>query len=421
MHGYTAITQGKSCSSKGSLVICIDNKYKAEPIMNLNIYQHWEGLIIKVNGGNLSKLLTIGNIYRPPRTNNEHINSFINEFSSAVVSLENSNHELIIAGDFNINLLKINENEIYSNFFDTLTSHSLYPQITLPTCKLGKAVLESTAGILTKRLSDHQPYFMILGITQKTVRPPKYVKINILSTEAMQNVRHEIKSDDIYNKLNKIPNANPNLNYDIIYKEILRSKNKHMPGKLVKFYKYKHKKSTWITQGLLKSIRYRDKLYKQFKLTNPNSPNYETISINLKTYNGILKTNIHAAKQIYFESCFNRFKNDIRNTWKTINDFLSKTKTQNKFPTFFKENDDKITDKKDIANKFNIFFTNIAQTIANVIKYDGNKIFSYYLNKHIHTVFKFQNIDDETVKKTIQSLPTKNSCGFDGISSKLIK
>ena len=116
LHGYTAITQGKSCSSKGGLVIYIDNKYKAEQIMNLNIYEHWEGLIIKVNGGNLSKSLTIGNIYRPPRTNNEQINSFINEFSSAVVSLENSNHELIIAGDFNINLLKINENETYSNF-----------------------------------------------------------------------------------------------------------------------------------------------------------------------------------------------------------------------------------------------------------------------------------------------------------------
>ena len=188
---------------------------------------------------------------------------------------------------------------------------------------------------------DHQPYFMILGITQNTVPPPKYVKINILSIEAMQNVRHEIKSDDIYNKLNKIPNANPNINYDIICKEILLSKNKHMPGKLVKCYKHKHKKSTWITQGLLKSIRYRDKLYKQLKLTNPNSPNYETISINLQAYNEILKTNIHSAKQIYFESCFNRLKNYIRNTWKTINDFLSKTKTQNKFPTFKKENDEK--------------------------------------------------------------------------------
>ena len=115
----------------------------------------------------------------------------------------------------------------------------------------------------------------------------------------MQNVRHEIKSETIYNKFNKLPNATPNLNYDIIYKYILLSKNKHMPGKLVKVYKYKHNTSTRITLGLLMSIRCRDKRYKQLKLTNPNSPNYETISIDLKMYNGILKTNIRSAKQIY--------------------------------------------------------------------------------------------------------------------------
>ena len=68
-----------------------------------------------------------------------------------------------------------------------------------------------------------------------------------------------------------------------------------------------------------------------------------------------------------------------------------------------------------------IFFTNITQTLAREIKYDGNKNYKYYLNKRIDTVFTFQNIDEETVRKTIQNLPSKNSCGLDGISSKLIK
>ena len=90
------------------------------------------------------------------------------------------------------------------------------------------------------------------------------------------------------------------------------------------FNRYKHKKSAWITQGILTSIRYRDKMYKQLKLTNPTSGNYETIKINLKTYNTILKKNIRAAKQVYFESRFSLFRNDIRNTWKTINECLSK-------------------------------------------------------------------------------------------------
>ena len=45
-------------------------------------------------------------------------------------------------------------------------------------------------------------------------------------------------------------------------------------------------------------------MYKQLKLTDHSSNNYETIKINLKTYNTILKKNIRAAKQIYFESRF---------------------------------------------------------------------------------------------------------------------
>ena len=85
-----------------------------------------------------------------------------------------------------------------------------------------------------------------------------------------------------------------------------------MPTKLVKFNKYKHKKIMWITQGILRSIQYRDKLYKQLKLTHPNSSNYEIININIKTYNTILKHTIRAAKTVYFENRFYRFKNDIK-------------------------------------------------------------------------------------------------------------
>ena len=53
--------------------------------------------------------------------------------------------------------------------------------------------------------------------------------------------------------------------------------------------------------------------------------------------------------------------------------------------------------------------------------YDGNKNYSYYLNKQINSTFTFKNIDEIIVKKTINNLPTKNSCGYDDISSKLLK
>ena len=44
---------------------------------------------------------------------------------------------------------------------------------------------------------------MSLKITQKKELLPKYVNINIVSTEAMHNVIHDIKSEEIYNKFNK--------------------------------------------------------------------------------------------------------------------------------------------------------------------------------------------------------------------------
>ena len=51
-------------------------------------------------------------------------------------------------------------------------------------------------------------------------------------------------SYDAYNKLNKNPNGDTNLNYDIIFNDMVRAKDKH---KLVTFNKYKHKKYMWIT------------------------------------------------------------------------------------------------------------------------------------------------------------------------------
>ena len=83
-----------------------------------------------------------------------------------------------------------------------------------------------------------------------------------------------------------------------------------MMSKLAKFNKYKQ--STLLTQGLLASIQHRDKLYKQIKLTNPDSPEHEMLLINLKTYNVILKRSFRIAKQYNSETRFNQIKFDLK-------------------------------------------------------------------------------------------------------------
>ena len=93
----------------------------------------FKGQIIYLKGGGFPKPIIIGNIYRPPRMLRDQIKQFINEFTSLILSLEKCNRSINIAGDYNLNLLEINENGMCSEFFDLLTSYSLFLQITLPT------------------------------------------------------------------------------------------------------------------------------------------------------------------------------------------------------------------------------------------------------------------------------------------------
>jgi len=75
-----------------------------------------------------------GNTYRPPRPSTEFYNKFINEFTTIIsTSPCHQNNIIILAGDYNINMLKINEQEHCSTFCDMFTSCNLFPQTTLPT------------------------------------------------------------------------------------------------------------------------------------------------------------------------------------------------------------------------------------------------------------------------------------------------
>ena len=70
---------------------------------------------------------------------------------------------------------------------------------------------------------------------------------------------------------------------------------------------------------------------------------------------------------------------------------------------------------------FNSYFTNIGLNLANQIQNSTYKTFRYYLNGHHTNVFKVQLINEETISKTIDDMHRKANCGFDGISSRLLK
>ena len=62
----------------------------------------------------------------------------------------------------------------------------------------------------------------------------------------------------------------------------------------------------------------------KLKKTATNTLAHDILSINLKTYNKILKTSIRAAKRNFYHARFALCKHDIKKTWATINDIIKR-------------------------------------------------------------------------------------------------
>ena len=91
---------------------------------------------------------------------------------------------------------------------------------------------------------------------------PNLVKLKIITQNALLNIKNDLMMNNIHGHLDQSPSADVNSNDDIMFNEIHSVVEKHIPSKSVKFNKYKHKKSKWITHGVIKSIKDSDQLYK---------------------------------------------------------------------------------------------------------------------------------------------------------------
>ena len=114
----------------------------------------------------------------------------------------------------------------------------------------------------------------------------------------------------------------------------------------------------------------------------------------------ILRRRISAAKQQLLASTFDIYKSDIQNTWKTINETLSKKGLKKSTsPTSLNINDIAITNTLDIANAVNNYFTNIGDELAKGITYSGTKDFTHYLRNRQNNTFSLTKSTNKALQK----------------------
>ena len=209
----------------------------------------------------------IGCIYRHP-------NFPISQFNETVLQplldkLEYENKNIVLLGDFNINLLQYETHSHVREFVDKMYSVSLIPKILAPTrltCHT-KTLIDNIFtnvqdenylfGNLTCSISDHLLQFMTYPQNKNksyNILPywQKYVKLGWFSSVVDWNTILAIDQNDI------------NLSLENFMNIIECLLNKYAPLKKMTKKQLKNLKKPWLTSGILKSVKNKNKIFNKF-------------------------------------------------------------------------------------------------------------------------------------------------------------
>ena len=377
----------------------------------------------------------IGNVYRLPSYNAEDLSAFTNEYSDLLNRLRTRSKFVYICGDYNIDILKMCSNNNYNTFYENVISSNFAPKITLPTriCDTTSTLIDNiytnvldkshTSGILIRPISDHQMYFCIMNENyMKPAIAQKYVEVEVFNVEAIENFKTEIANLEIHDKLDKTLNRDPNHNYEIFSTLLQNAKSKHIPKRIKKFNKRRHKKERWMTDELLAQVIKKNEMYVDWKTTPIAHPDYEKVKFNFKGYEKIVLKGIERAKRDYFDRVFLAYKCDMKRTWQVISETLNRNKRKHDMPSLFTHEGRDLVDSTEIANAFNTYFANIGKNLSTQI--DQNNViadYKQYLTSPTRETLKFECITKDYTIKAIDNLENKNSSGHDGISNTLLK
>ena len=248
--GYEMFPLYATCSSHGGLITYVREEYDTSALDLNDSSRIWEGQFFKISGCNLDRPLTLCNLYKPPINNNNNVNiqNFMNEFSPRLESVIRSNTDVVTAGDLNIDLLKIKERALFSDYLDLYLGYGLLPQISIPTrfsrknatlldhifskFKKDPSNCKSKSGVLFTKISDHMPTFTF----HKIVKPkrqfhPKYISKQTTDENAIKNFNEAFVKANILDHIDLSSNACPDRNYTI-FENILTRRNTYQPKKL---------------------------------------------------------------------------------------------------------------------------------------------------------------------------------------------
>ncbi len=423
--GYHDLQYKTRNSNGGGVGLYINNSlnYKLRDDLSVFIPHVMETLFVEISY-TTSKSIIAGIVYRPNTLPKADIDIFISTMSDILDKINSENKLLLLSGDFNIDLLQYDTHQKTRCFIDNCFAAGALPLITKPTrvtshsatlidhvyCNLPISKVKS--GIIITDITDHFGTFAILDIKLNKVRPTQPKAVRSFNKTNLATFKMLLMHTDFSPVLN---NNETNACYNNFMEIFKKHYETAFPIKLIKFNRKYQKREPWMTKGILTSSVNKLKAYK-LQLRKPTAANKEKF----KTIKTIFNRIKRQAKSNYYKEIFSQYKTNLKQTWQTIRTLINNPKKSQVPSTCFRVNNKLVTDPKEIAEKLNIYFINIGQSISTKIKPPNNQTFKTHLKGHFSNTFSFRPIIPDDLKDITKNMKPKLSQGPDNISSKLI-
>ena len=171
----------------------------------------------------------------------------------------------------------------------------------------------------------------------------------------------------------------------------------------------------WITEGIINSIKYRDKLKKTMIKDRTNLE----LKNNYKEYRNILNKVICNTKSKYYSNKINENQNDMKNLYKLVGEATNECNRKNPNLLINKDNGESFLTDKEMVDYCNEYFINIGSKMAECIEEPQQKLEDNYPNIP-HLIF-LRPVNENEIVEHIATLKTICAPGYDDISTKLVK
>ena len=144
------------------------------------------------------------------------------------------------------------------------------------------------------------------------------------------------------------------------------------------------------------------------------------MEININTFLTIFNRVKRNAKQKYFETILYENKNNIKETWSILRKIINNQENDRNMPSSFNINGNETSDPLNISEGFNDFFFKNWSNNSRQCSITTQQFHSSY-ERYISSQFIYVTNCPQGIRIDLKKNKSKNSCGHDDISSKLMK